>query len=180
MNLEILALIALVMAAIPCGLFLANLSVYRPLAKSRSKTPQSVSVLIPARNEEQNIRATLAAVLANREIDFEVIVLDDHSTDDTAKIISEMSAQDSRVRLEIAPPLSAGWCGKQHACHVLAQHARHPLLVFIDADVRLGPGCAGADGGLYGSVRRSPARHVGRGCKWHAGSETGVPGRGSR
>jgi len=139
MNLEILALIALVLAAIPCGLFLANLSVYRPLAKSKSKTPRSVSVLIPARNEEQNIRATLAAALANREMDFEVIVLDDHSTDATAKIISELAAQDSRVRLETAPPLPAGWCGKQHACHVLAQFARHPLLVFIDADVRLAP-----------------------------------------
>ena len=35
--------------------------------------------------------------------------------------------------------MPAGWCGKQHACHVLAQRARHPLLVFIDADVRLAP-----------------------------------------
>jgi hypothetical protein len=139
MNLEIIALISLVMAAVPGGLFLANLLVYRPLAKSKSKSPQSISVLIPARNEEQNIRATLAAVLANRELDFEVIVLDDHSTDDTAKIITELAARDSRVRLETAPPLPVGWCGKQHACHVLAQLARHPLLVFIDADVRLAP-----------------------------------------
>jgi hypothetical protein len=43
------------------------------------------------------------------------------------------------VRLEGAPPLPAGWCGKQHACHVLASLARHPLLAFIDADVRLAP-----------------------------------------
>src|SRR5690606_21074414 len=43
------------------------------------------------------------------------------------------------VRLAPAPPLPAGWCGKQHACHVLASLARHPLLVFIDADVRLAP-----------------------------------------
>lgn len=139
MNLEILALIALVMAAIPCGLFLANLWVYRPLAKQTAKATAPVSVLIPARNEEQNIRATLEAVLANRGTEFELIVLDDHSTDGTAKIVSEMSARNSRLRLETAPPLSAGWCGKQHACHVLAQRARHPLLVFMDADVRLAP-----------------------------------------
>ena len=139
MNLEILALIALVMAAIPCGLFLSNFLVYRPLAKRKAKTATPVSVLIPARNEEQNIRATLAAALANREIEFEVIVLDDHSTDGTAKIVSEISACDSRLRLESSPPLPAGWCGKQHACYVLAQLARHPLLVFIDADVRLAP-----------------------------------------
>jgi hypothetical protein len=139
MNLEILALIALVMAAIPCGLFLANLSVYRPLASRKAKTAPPVSVLIPARNEGKNLPATLAAVLANCGVEFEVVVLDDHSTDDTAKIILETAARDPRVRLELAPPLPAGWCGKQHACHILAQLARHPLLVFIDADVRLAP-----------------------------------------
>lgn len=139
MNLETIAILSLVLAAVPCGLFLANLSVYRRLAKPKAKAAHSVSVLIPARNEEQNIRATLAAALANCGIDFEVIVLDDHSTDATAQIVSELSAGDSRLRLESAPPLPVGWCGKQHACHVLALHARHPLLVFIDADVRLTP-----------------------------------------
>lgn len=139
MNLEILAIIALVLAAIPCGLFLSNLLVYRPLAKPKPKIITPVSVLIPARNEEQNIRATLAAVLANRGLEFEVIVLDDHSTDDTAKITSEMSVHDLRLRLESAPLLPAGWCGKQHACHALARLAKNPRLVFIDADVRIAP-----------------------------------------
>jgi hypothetical protein len=139
MNLEILAIISFVLAAIPCGLFLSNLFVYRPLAKSKTKIATPLSVLIPARNEEQNIRATLEAVLANRGTEFEIVVLDDHSTDATAKIISEIAARDPRVRLELAPPLPAGWCGKQHACHVLAQLAKNPLLVFIDADVRLAP-----------------------------------------
>jgi hypothetical protein len=98
-----------------------------------------ISVLIPARNEERNIRTTLEDVLANQGCDFEVIVLDDHSTDRTAEIVSEIALRDSRVRLESAPTLPVGWCGKQHACHVLAKFARHPLLAFIDADVRLAP-----------------------------------------
>jgi hypothetical protein len=148
MNLEILAIISFVLAAIPCGLFLSNLFVYRPLAKSKTKIATPLSVLIPARNEEQNIRATLAAVLANRGTEFEVVVLDDHSTDATAKIISEIAARDPRVRLELAPPLPAGWCGKQHACHVLAQSAKNPLLVFIDADVRLAPDALARMAGL--------------------------------
>jgi glycosyltransferase involved in cell wall biosynthesis len=60
---------------------------------------EPVSVLIPARNEEQNIRVTLEAVLANRGVNFEIIVLDDHSTDGTAGIVSGLAAQDPRVRL---------------------------------------------------------------------------------
>jgi hypothetical protein len=139
MNLNIFAFIALGLAAVPCGLFLLNLFAYRPLPNQRREIKKRFSVLIPARNEETNIRATLEAVLANHGCDLEVIILDDHSTDRTAEIVSEIAARDCRVRLESAPPLPAGWCGKQHACHVLANLARHPLLAFIDADVRLAP-----------------------------------------
>lgn len=141
MNLELVALVALVLAAIPAGLFVVNLSFYRPLSK-RSGQPvrrQALSVLIPARNEERNIRTTLEAALANLGCDFEVVVLDDHSTDATARIVREFAERDPRVLLEQAPALPAGWCGKQHACHVLGGLARNPLLVFIDADVRLAP-----------------------------------------
>lgn len=143
MNLNTLAIVALVLAAIPAGLFLVNLLVYRPLPRrgpvSAASGPSrgAVSVLIPARNEEANLGATLAAVLASRDVDFEVVVLDDHSTDRTAAIVRDLALRDPRVRLESAPPLPPGWCGKQHACHVLARLARHPVLVFIDADVRL-------------------------------------------
>ncbi|HRI14671.1 MAG TPA: glycosyltransferase family 2 protein, partial [Verrucomicrobiota bacterium] len=120
-----------------------NLLVYRRLGRATPAIQNAVSVLIPARNEEQNIRATLEAVLRSRDCEFEVVVLDDHSTDRTAAIVREFLHRDSRVRLETAPPLPAGWCGKQHACHVLARLARHPRLVFIDADVRLSPEALG-------------------------------------
>ena len=66
-------------------------------------------------------------------------MLDDHSDDRTAAIVEELAEADDRVRLVSAPELPAGWCGKQHACWVLAREARHPLLVFLDADVRLAP-----------------------------------------
>jgi GT2 family glycosyltransferase len=156
MSLDTLAAIALILAAIPAGLFVLNLLVYRPLPSGKrpersdsgrswmpsepvSLSSQGISVLIPARNEESNIRSTLEAVLLNGGVDFEVIVLDDHSTDRTAAIVGEFSTRDSRVRLLPAPPLPPGWCGKQHACHALAKLARHSLLVFMDADVRLAP-----------------------------------------
>ncbi len=139
MNLTMLAIISLGLAALPAGLFLINLLVYRPTARRRFTSGEAISVLIPARNEEANIRATLEAVLANHDTTFEIVVLDDHSTDRTAAIVGEFTQRDARVRLETAPPLPAGWCGKQHACHALAKLARHPLLVFMDADVRLAP-----------------------------------------
>lgn len=137
MNWDTLALIALVLAAIPAGLTVVNLFFYRRLPRKSSAL--RVSVLIPARNEEGNIAATLKSVLANRGVTFEVVVLDDHSTDLTAKIVAELAARDPRVRLEFAPPLPAGWCGKPHACQVLAQRARHDTLIYIDADVQLAP-----------------------------------------
>lgn len=145
MNHNTLVIIALVFAAVPCALFFLNLLVYRPLPQvdgykeSTSAGSIGISVLIPARNEEQNIRSTLTAALASCHPHDEVIVLNDHSTDRTAEIVRTIAALDSRVRIESAPPLPAGWCGKQHACHVLAGRARNPLLVFLDADVRLAP-----------------------------------------
>ncbi len=143
MTLEHLAQFSASLAVVPALLFLVNWLFYRPLPPVRRSggtgSRPAVSVLIPARDEERNIKATLASVLANRSIEMEVLVLDDHSTDRTAALVAEVASRDRRVRLETAPPLPAGWCGKQHACHVLATRARHPILLFLDADVRLAP-----------------------------------------
>lgn len=142
MSAEFLAHLAFGLAAVPAALFLINLAVYRrlPPARAQDRTGgPALSVLIPARNEEANLAAALDAVLANRGAEFEVIVLDDGSTDRTAAIAADFAARDARVRLETAPPLPAGWCGKPHACWQLSRRARHPLLVFLDADVRLAP-----------------------------------------
>jgi cellulose synthase/poly-beta-1,6-N-acetylglucosamine synthase-like glycosyltransferase len=143
MIIETLIIITLIMAAIPCGLFFLNLLVYRPLpttpAPGLSDNPPrapELSVLIPARNEEVNIRDALGCVLANPG-NFEVIVLDDHSTDRTADVVRQASARDRRVRLLQAPELPKGWCGKMHAANVLGAEASGQWLLFLDADVRL-------------------------------------------
>jgi hypothetical protein len=132
-----LALVAVALAALPALLLLANLRLYRP-APMGEGVP-SISVLIPARNEEASIAAAVEAALAARNVDLEIVVLDDHSDDRTAEIVRSLAQRDPRVRLLSAPDLPPGWCGKQHACHVLAGAARMPLLVFLDADVRLAP-----------------------------------------
>ncbi len=140
MIVTILLGVGLVIASVSCALFLMNLRIYRPLPMIVSgATLPPVSVLIPARNEEKNIVKTLEAVLSNEGCAFEIIVLDDHSTDTTPALVRQLAARDERVRCEVAPELPSGWCGKQHACSVLATLATHPLLLFIDADVRLSP-----------------------------------------
>ncbi len=100
-----------------------------------------MSVLVPARDEEANIGPALDAILANRGVELEVIILDDGSTDDTGRIVCERAAADPRVRLLAGEELPPRWSGKQFACWTLARAARHPVLLFVDADVRLAPDC---------------------------------------
>ncbi len=124
-----------ILAVLPAVLFLLNLLLYTPpIATSRR---ESVSILIPARNEEHSIEVSVRAALASQQVHLEVIVLDDHSDDSTADIVRSIASQDKRVRLIAAPPLPSGWCGKQFACSVLAEYATKPILCFIDADVQL-------------------------------------------
>jgi glycosyltransferase involved in cell wall biosynthesis len=127
-------------AAVPALLYLWNSLLFRepPEPGEHPRIPP-ISVLIPARNEEFGIAACVESVLASRQVELEVIVLDDHSIDRTAEIVREIAAKDSRLRLETAPPLPGGWCGKQHACFVLSKLAKHDVLTFLDADVRLDP-----------------------------------------
>jgi cellulose synthase/poly-beta-1,6-N-acetylglucosamine synthase-like glycosyltransferase len=139
--LEALAWLALALVAPSAALTLVNLVVYRaPPPADRREC--GLSILIPARDEENTIAVAVAAAVRAAEAPLEVLVLDDHSTDRTATIVAEIAARDRRVRLLAASDLPAGWVGKQHACHVLAAHARHPLLLFHDADVKLAPGAA--------------------------------------
>lgn len=136
-----LAVICFFCAFVPTVMFAVNLRYYREPAASFATALQAVSILIPARNEAAAIGPALASVLESRGIAFEVVVMDDNSTDNTGSIVQELAKQHSQVRLAQAPPLPHGWNGKQHACWALAQAAEHPILCFVDADVRLGPEC---------------------------------------
>jgi hypothetical protein len=127
------------LALVPAALFLRNLELYAPPPLANGQMRVRCSVLIPARNEEATNANAVRSVLRNQATDIEVIVLDDDSADQTGQIVRAIANDDARVHLATAPPLPPGWCGKQHACHVLAHLARHPLLVFMDADVRLKP-----------------------------------------
>ena len=96
-----------------------------------------VSVLIPARNEESNINDCLLSVLKQNYKNFEVIVLDDESSDSTYEIVNDISSNNNKVKLFRGKPLPAGWLGKNWACSQLAENSTGEMLLFIDADVRL-------------------------------------------
>lgn len=103
-----------------------------------------ISVLVPARNEEKNIRRCLAAILAQDYPNFQVFVLDDRSTDSTPAILSELSARDSRLVILAGCELPPGWAGKPHALHQAAACATGEWLLFLDADTFLHPNALSA------------------------------------
>lgn len=104
--------------------------------------PGGVSVLIPARNEEDKIGRAVESVLAQSAAVREILVYDDHSTDRTAEVVGGLGARDARVRLIPPHPLPDDWYGKTFACSQLAAEAQGEWLLFLDADAILRPGAA--------------------------------------
>src|SRR5688572_25104223 len=99
-----------------------------------------ISVCIPARNEERNIRACVEAMLAQDYPNFEVIVLDDRSTDATPSILVDMASWDPRLKPISGSDLPEGWAGKPHALNqasAVAHGAQSAWLCFVDADTFL-------------------------------------------
>jgi hypothetical protein len=138
----LLAWAGLVLAVIPALLTLTNLRLFQPPPRPPAAAPPpQVSVLVPARNEERAIGRLMADVLASRDVELELVILDDASEDATASVVAAAAQRDPRVRLVTGRPLPPGWCGKQHACWQLAQAARHDTWVFLDVDVAPRPDC---------------------------------------
>lgn len=104
-----------------------------------------LSIVVPARNEERQIEACVRSLLAQRYPNFEVIVVDDRSTDRTREILRRIAAQDFRLTIIDGDPLPAGWIGKPWALAQGAQRARGRWLLFTDADTEHAPlACASA------------------------------------
>ncbi|MGE5232374.1 MAG: glycosyltransferase [Deltaproteobacteria bacterium] len=93
-----------------------------------------VSVIIPARNEAETIETVLRSVLRSAYEPLEVIVVDDRSSDDTARLAEAIAREDDRVRVIRGAELPTGWFGKPWACWQGYRAARGELLVFTDAD----------------------------------------------
>jgi chlorobactene glucosyltransferase len=121
-------------------LFMLNLFLnLRALKKPRPDSPLPepaplISVMVPARDEEANIETCLKSLQAQDYPNFEILVIDDHSSDNTSAIVRRLAAEDSRIRLFRSEPLPEGWAGKPFACYQLAQKAKGSWYLFVDAD----------------------------------------------
>jgi hypothetical protein len=135
----ICAALALVVAAHVA----VNARLLRPVPVGPSLVDCSVAVLLPVRDEAHRVEPCLRALLAQRGVAaLELLVLDDGSSDGTADLVRRVGGD--RVRLITGAPLPPGWLGKPHACHQLAQQTSAEILVFVDADVVLGPDAVAA------------------------------------
>lgn len=137
------------------GVILFYLILWRrsnPRASGRANLPDHheqdaafafVSIIVPARDEERNIRRCVTSLLEQDYDKLEVIVVDDGSTDGTASILADLARRHPRgqqLHVERVDELPAGWAGKPHALHTGAQAARGDWLLFTDADTWHAPG----------------------------------------
>lgn len=103
-------------------------------ARYRIKSKPKVSIIVPARNEEETILICLQSLLSQDYDNYEVIAIDDSSTDKTPSIISELSEKNHRLIAVKAPSIPEDWIGKNWACFQGYQKSSGEILLFTDAD----------------------------------------------
>jgi chlorobactene glucosyltransferase len=99
----------------------------------------TVSIVVPARNEERTIERTVRALLAQTYTPLEVIVVDDGSTDGTGRILAALAAEYPKLVVVTGEEPAPGWLGKPWALHEGSRRARGELLLFVDADIHYVP-----------------------------------------
>ncbi len=100
----------------------------------------SISVIVPARDEALAIEEALRRMLSLDYPDFEVIAINDRSTDGTGAIMDRVASEvGSRLQVVHITELPAGWLGKNHALSLAASRARGEFLLFTDGDVMFDP-----------------------------------------
>ena len=134
---EIAAIFILLFLALRVFISLVNLLSVLHLPDRKPAAFPTVSLLIPARNEEDVLGRLLTGLQQLDYPDFEVIVCDDHSSDNTEEILNWFAGDDNRFHWFLGEKLPDDWLGKNFACHQLAKKATGRYLVFLDADVEL-------------------------------------------
>jgi len=111
-----------------------RLTPYLDKFENTSKSFPKVSIILPARNEEEFIGKCLDSLIQQDYENYEIIVIDDSSNDTTGEIISEYAKKYSKIIPVSARPKPDGWMGKNWACMEGYRKATGELLLFTDAD----------------------------------------------
>ncbi len=124
-----------------------------PLVSSTEKS--LVSILVPVRNEEHNLADLIDSVEKQTYSNFELLIYDDDSNDNSWEIASKACDRNPKIKLIKGNLLPTGWSGKNHACHQLSLQAKGKYFLYLDADVRLQPK---AVEGLIGYLNKSKSQ----------------------
>ncbi len=116
---------------------LEEISPVLEIQKAQHEELPGISIIVPARNEVTHLPRLLESLLCQEYPLYEIIVVDDASTDGTATLVQSYSKRGVRLIGTDGPP--QGWTGKNHACWIGANQAIYPWLLFVDADTRLAP-----------------------------------------
>jgi chlorobactene glucosyltransferase len=132
-----LAFPAFVFLTVRLAVVLVNIFSRPYLKEGIPERKPGVSVLIPARNEEQNLPELLDGLLKQDYPLLEVLVYNDDSTDATRSVVEKYAEGNPQISLLEGGQLPEGWSGKNHACHQLSLVARGDYFLFLDADVKV-------------------------------------------
>lgn len=129
----------LIVVTVICAYFLIlsliNIRFLRKTAEyHRPEKMPKVSILLPARNEEQNISQCLDSLLDQTYQNYEILVIDDQSSDKTGEIIREYAHLHPRIKAFHSKPLPPGWKGKQYAIQQIINQATGEIFILTDAD----------------------------------------------
>jgi len=114
---------------------LLNLIYYPLIPAGRSHNHPLLSILIPARNEAQNLPGLFNQLQHIKYDPLEIIILNDHSEDNTEQILQDYQKQWKKITYVNGSELPADWLGKNWACHQLSQLAQGEYMLFLDADI---------------------------------------------
>jgi cellulose synthase/poly-beta-1,6-N-acetylglucosamine synthase-like glycosyltransferase len=134
---------ALISLSVVVNAFLLSMAILNSITIIRPRTQRSkdlsFSLLVPCRNEAENVTELVASLGALDHPNFEVIFIDDNSTDGTGELLRQAISGRASMKVVNAAQLPDGWMGKPWALSQGLSHATRDFIVTIDADVRLAP-----------------------------------------